>query len=265
MAAPNPKRQRAARERLSELFAHPKSVLVIHYACQSFNQPQGTGSPRVAAIAVRNLGTGETRAFSIHEEIELRALVAEAAPDRMSELEAGMLARFFRFATENKAMRFVHWNMRDMKFGFPAIEHRARVLGVEPYEVHDSQKFDLAMLLASIYGTDYARRPHMETLARRNKLPLAGYVSGKEEPELFARGEYFAVLRSSLAKVTLMADVLAHAHDGTLKTNAGLWTMNFGRVREAYEFVAENPVIGLGTVVVTAFGAALKLFEYLGF
>lgn len=264
MAAPNTKRQRAARERLSELFAHPKSVLVIHYACQSFSAPQGAGSPRVASIAIRNLGTGETRSFSIHEEIELRAMTGDAASERLSELEAAMLTRVFRFAAENKAMRFVHWNMRDVKFGFPALEHRARVLGVEPFEVHDSQKFDLAMLLASIYGTDYAKRPHMESLARKNRLPLAGYVPGRQEPELFERGEYFAVLRSSLAKVTLMADVLAHAHDGTLKTNAGLWTMNFGRIREAYEFVAENPVYGLGTVIVTAFGLALKLFEYLG-
>lgn len=264
MAAPNPRRQRAARERLDELFAHPRSVLVIHYACQSFNGPQEQGSPRVAAIAVRNLGTGETRSFSIHEEIELRSLTADSARERLSELEAAMLARFFRFAAENKAMRFVHWNMRDVKFGFPALEHRARVLGVEPYEVHDSQKFDLAMLLASIYGTDYAKRPHMESLARKNRLPLAGYVPGRDEPDLFERGEYFAVLRSSLAKVTLMADVVVHAHDGTLKTSAGLWTMNFGRVREAYELVAENPVYGLGMGIVTGFGIFLKLFDYMG-
>lgn len=265
MAAPNPKKQRDARAKLAELFAHPASVLVIHYACQSFTQPQpGAGSPRVASIAVRNLGTGETRSFSIHQETELAGMTSATGDALISELERGMLERYFRFAAEHKAMRFVHWNMRDVKFGFAALEHRGRVLGLAPYEIHDSQKIDLAMLLSSIYGTDYAKRPHMESLARKNRFPTAGYVPGAEEPELFARGEYFAVLKSNLAKVALMGEIVEHAHNGTLRTDAGLWAMNFGRMREAYEFVADNPVYGIAMAIITGFGAALKLFEYLG-
>jgi len=49
VAAPNPTRQKAAREGLGRLFVHPSSVFVIHYACESFNEAQGYASPRITA------------------------------------------------------------------------------------------------------------------------------------------------------------------------------------------------------------------------
>jgi hypothetical protein len=36
-------------------------------------------------------------------------------------------------------MKYVHWNMRDVNYGFQAIEHRFRVLGGEPYIVEDAR------------------------------------------------------------------------------------------------------------------------------
>ncbi len=71
MAAPNPQRQREERERLAKLFVNPAAVYVIHYACQSFSAPDYLGSPRVGAIAVRNLASGATSSFSVHQELEV--------------------------------------------------------------------------------------------------------------------------------------------------------------------------------------------------
>src|SRR5262249_18383143 len=160
LAAPNPQRQREARETLARLLGHPAAVYVLHYACQSFDQPGGRGSPRVTAIAARNVGTGETVTFSINTEIELARLAPVEALLRLDGLERSMLDRFFEFLRINRAMRFVHWKMRDATYGFAAIEHRYTVLGGTPLSIPESQKTDLARLLVDIYGTHYVSRPH---------------------------------------------------------------------------------------------------------
>jgi hypothetical protein len=52
------KRRRQARQELSSLFATAKSVVVIHYSCESFYDRADGTSPRVTSIAVRNLESG---------------------------------------------------------------------------------------------------------------------------------------------------------------------------------------------------------------
>lgn len=265
MAAPHPERQRAARARLRLLYAHPSTVFVVHYACQSFAQPQQQGSPRIAAIAVRNLDSGQTTSFSIHQELELCRLPAWESPARLDELEGAMLARYFTFLRENKGMRFVHWNMRDMKFGFAALEHRFAVLGGEPHTLADHQLFDLAILMAEVFGSKYAPRPHLWHLAKRNQLSLTGFLDGKDEPAMFNRGEYKAVHQSTLCKVAIIADVASRTESRTLKTNANWWVLNKGRVREAYEMCEDNPMkalvgfgLGAGTL---AFATVARLIN----
>ena len=136
----------------------------------------------------------------------------------------------------------MHWNMRDLKFGFAALEHRYEVLGGSPYILPDHHKVDLAMIIMNIYGGNYLPRPHFENLAKRNNLTLAGYIAGNQEPDAFAQGQYFAVLQSTLCKVTLIADVAQLAFDRTLRTNATRWTLNVGRLREASDLFERNPV-----------------------
>lgn len=265
MAAPNPSRQRSARKRLEELFALPSSVLVIHYACQSFFQPQSIGSPRIASIALRNLSNGHTTSFSIHEEIELQRQNQSNIPANLDQLERSMLDKYFDFLREQKGMRFVHWNMRDIKFGFAALEHRYSVLGGNPYSLGQPSCYDLAMLIADIYGSDYLPRPHLEHLAKRNNITMSGYLPGEIEPEAFNRGQYFLVLQSSLCKVTIISDIAHQIYDRTLKTNATWWILNVGRLREAYELYENNPVKAWAGVVLagitTSFAVFVKIFE----
>lgn len=249
MPAPNPARQRAAREKLDALFAHPSSVFVIHYACQSFDAEASLGSPRVTAIAARNLDSGDTSVFSIHIEAELRRLAPVQVLSQLDELERVTLGKFFAFLASNRSARFVHWNMRDALFGFAAVEHRYRVLGREPFCLPEAQKLDLARLLINVYGGGYAEKPHIESLAQRNELDLQGYLPGAVEAEAFERGNYALVQRSVLAKVRLKFDILHLAHDRALKTRANWWTLNTGRIREAVEMFEDNPVraiAGLG-------------------
>jgi hypothetical protein len=256
--APNPARQKAARARLADLFAYPRSVFVVHYACESFDPTVGSASPRVLAIGVRNLGTAQTLSFSIHEEIELSGCPHDLAPQRMDELEYRMLAGFFRFAASNKTARFAHWNMRDSKFGFEAIAHRFAIHGGDRRSLPPIDQLDLALTLGEIYGAANLPRPHFEKLAEMNGLSI-GFLRGAAEPEAFAAGNYRAVRDSVIAKVALIAQFAEHANDHRLKTKATWYAMNAGRLREGVELFSDNPVKAWAGLIAGAAGLAFLI------
>ena len=59
--------RREAKKQLAKISDNRNNVVVIHYSCESFyDRPDGT-SPRITSIAVRNLATGQTESFSIHQ------------------------------------------------------------------------------------------------------------------------------------------------------------------------------------------------------
>lgn len=69
-----------------------------------------------------------------------------------------MLGDFYKFVKTHLSYNWIHWNMRDINYGFQAIDHRFSVLGGKPISIPDSQKFDLARKLVDIYA-DYADHP----------------------------------------------------------------------------------------------------------
>lgn len=265
MSPPNPERQREARKRLDDVLAHPPVVWAIHYACQDFYQGARLAAPRVTALAARNLDRGETLCFSIATEAELAGLAPEVIPGELDRLERSLLDKVNQFLVENRSMRFIHWNMRDATYGFAALEHRYRVLGGTPVTIPEGQKLDLAKLFVDLYGVGYAGTAPRETLARMNHLSLAGFLSGAEEAKHFEEGHYRAVQTSVLVKVKLIADLAELAQARGLRTNATWWTLNVGRLREAYETFERNPVIALASLLFaglsTGFGILWHLFH----
>ena len=263
MAAPSPKRQRAARDRLAELFGHPASAFVIHYACQSFSQPQRYGSPRITSIAIRNIETGQTTAFSIHEELELANIPVSDVHAHFDQLEYRMLEKYFVYLRENRNFRFLHWNMRDQKFGFSAIEHRFRKLGGTPFELPEQNRSDLAIITSDIYGSGYLPKPYLQNLAERNGLTTAGFLAGAEEPAAFSNRQFARILQSTLCKVTVLSDAANLIHDGTLKTDATLWTLHGGRVREIWHRYQSDPVAAFISIAVSMGASFFAVLEYL--
>src|SRR5690606_37556762 len=143
VTAPNPARQRAALTTLDRLFDDLANVWIVHYSCESFyERPEGR-SPRVTSIALRKLDSAQTVSFSIHQVAERQRMPSDQIEQHYDELEKEMLSAFFAHIGSHRGMKYLHWSMRDVNFGFQAIEHRFRVLGEEPYVVDDSQKFDL--------------------------------------------------------------------------------------------------------------------------
>jgi hypothetical protein len=259
MSAPNPKRQKQALATLDRLFEDAANVWVIHYSCESFyDRPEGR-SPRITSIAVRKLNSGQTVSFSIHQVAERQGVSLGQITTQYDDLEKQMLDAFFNHIAGHRGMRYLHWNMRDINYGFAAIEHRYRVLGGDPFVIDDEKKIDLARLLIDIYGVGYIGHPRLEGLLAKNNIKPLDFMAGEQEAAAFDNGNYVGLHQSTLRKVDVIANIAGRAHDRTLKTNTTWWEMHGGRVRTALVWMAESrtfhliagfaSIVGLGLAI----------------
>lgn len=258
--APNAKRQREARATLKKIFANSDRTFVIHYSCESFyDRPEGK-SPRITSIAVRNLNTAQTVSFSIHQVAERRAVPFGKIDSQYDNLEKEMLSEYFDFLNGHKSSFFLHWNMRDVGYGFYAIENRYKVLGGEPYTVPDADKFDLSRLLIEIYGVGYIGHPRLEALLDLNNIKALDFLTGKEEADAFDNKEYHKLHRSTLRKVDVLANLATRAHDDQLTTNTTWWQMHGGGFYSVWIWVINNKGI---TFLLGLIGLGLGLLAFL--
>ena len=88
--------------------------------------------------------------------------------------------------------------MRDLNYGFEAIENRYRVLEGRPESIEDDKKYDLARLLIDIYGNGYVGHPRLEKLIEKNKISTRDFMDGQLEAAAFANKEYVKLHMSTL-------------------------------------------------------------------
>jgi len=216
------RRRRAAKAELVRLFHAPQSVLAIHYSCESFyDRPDGS-SPRITSIAVRNLGSGQTVSFSIHQLAERdKKIKDEEIESSYDDLEKKMLKEFYDYVERNRHCIWLHWNMRDVNYGFAALAHRFKVLGgKEPSEIPESQLCDLARLLVGLYGVGYIGHPRLARIIEKNKISDKDFLTGEDEAKAFINKQYVKLHQSTLRKVDILTNLAERVHDGTLRTNA---------------------------------------------
>lgn len=264
MSLPNPARQKAARDKLDQLFANPEQVFAIHYACQSFYQANQLASTRIGCISLRQLASGQVTTFSIAKMAELRRWSPADIPANWDSLERTMLGEFYEFVRTNKSARFLHWNMRDDTFGFGAIAHRYEVLGRRPEEIHEHHRIDLARLLNEIYGDHYVKeRGKLDGLAKRNGLASSDTLPGAEEAAALEQGQFRLVQMSTQSKVKLISDIANRTHDRTLKTDAGLVTTHGVPFRLMIRRLIENPGYTIASGLVGGFVVVFKAYDWL--
>jgi len=245
MAAPNPKRQRTAWAIIDQLASDAENVSVIHYSCESFYDRPNGASPRITSIAARKLDTGQTLSFSIHQVAEREGIAFAEIEASYDKLERMMLDAFFEHVGSHRGMKYIHWNMRDINYGFAAIEHRYRVLKGEPKIIDDDRKFDLARLLIDIFGPGYTGHPRLETLLAQNHITPLNFLSGKQEAEAFENRNYVGLHQSTLSKVDVISNIFGRTSDRQLKTTTTWWEMNGGKLRGVVQWLADNKVLAL--------------------
>lgn len=245
-----------AKNKLAELMSKADQVIVIHYSCESFYDRTDGSSPRITSIAVRNLESAQTTSFSIHQIAERKGFSASDLEQHYDELEKLMLDEFYDYVRRHGSHIWLHWNMRDINYGFPAIAHRYKVLQGEPEDVNESKLVDLSRLLIAIYGVSYIQHPRLPSLVEKNSITHRDFLDGKAEAEAFINKQYVKLHQSTLRKVDVLANIVERATDGSLKTNSNQMDIYGNYLTALIELVKENPIIS-GVIGVISFVSAV--------
>jgi hypothetical protein len=154
--------------------------------------------------------------------------------------ERQMLDEFYDFVDRHKHCSWLHWNMRDINYGFAALAHRSQVLGGKSVDIPDTNLVDLARLLVGIYGVGYIGHPRLERLVEKNKITSLNFLSGKDEAQAFDQKAYVKLHQSTLRKVDILANIAERTVDGTLKTNARRKDIYGSNIAYAMELIKEH-------------------------
>ncbi len=158
---------------------------------------------------------------------EERQVPFEKISDHYDVLEEQMLQKFFDFVNVRQHFHWIHWNMRDVNYGFAAIEHRFRTLNGEPILIPEDKKFDLARALKAIYGRRYTSHSRQKSIADKNKITTLDFLSGAEEATMFQDKQFVRLHRSTLRKVGMIAEIFERTQSKTLKTDTS-WFQQHG-------------------------------------
>jgi transcriptional regulator with XRE-family HTH domain len=248
------KKRKKALSKLADIFNQSEHVVVVHYSCESFyDRPQGA-SPRITSIAALNLETRQARSFSIHQIAERTGVNYTEIESHYNELERRTLDEFYNYVNTHLDCIWLHWNMRNINYGFEAIAHRYKVLSGQPIEIHDSNLVDLSNLLIWIYGVKYIHHPRLPNLIEKNRISHREFLTGEEEARAFEDKDYVKLHQSTLRKVDILASIAERTADGSLKTIAKISDIYGGYFIAFSEFIKENWIIALISLISAILG-----------
>jgi hypothetical protein len=154
--------------------------------------------------------------------------------ERYNEIEGELLKRFYAFARDRRERNWIHWNMRNIVYGFEHLEHRYRTItGEEPPSIPVEVRVNLNDALKVRYGSDYAADPRMKTLMLLNGLLPQGFLTGEEEAEAFKNREFVRLNSSTICKVNFFHHVIENALRGKLRTAGKTLANRIDRVLES--------------------------------
>lgn len=258
------RKRKAAIAKIDELAKSPESVVIVHYSCESFyDRPDGR-SPRITSIAVRNLGSAQTTSFSIHQVAERQGTPTTEIKSHYDTLEKAMLDEWFAYVHKHTNVKWLHWNMRDINYGFPAIAHRYLVLGGTPIQLEESRLYDLARLLIDVHGPEYAGHPRLESLCHSNRISLKDFLVGKDEAAAFEAEQYVKLHQSTLRKVDIIANIFNRYCDRRLITTNKWWQPYGSRLLAVGEFLKEHPIAAIAFALIAVASLVAGLISIFG-
>lgn len=250
---------RHSHEKLIFLKKNWESVLIIHLSCQTLGDQNEGYSPRITSIAVMHAGSSTMHSFSIHLAAEELKTPINKIESHYDIIESQMLKDFYCFVRSHQEHYWVHWNMRDINFGFEAIAHRHKVLtGENAPHIPDEKRLCLPTLITSIFGHDYVPHPRMNNLMELNGGAHRNVLSGKDEVTAFNNKQFFKMHQSTMAKVYFFRNVIEKMMRGLLKTRKSL-------IRYQVNEFMERPavkIIGFIAVLFTVLQLATAAYEW---
>jgi len=162
-----------------------------------------------------------------------------------------MLSNFYNFIDHNSQMKYLHWNMRDINYGFEALAHRYRVYGGNPIDIPQSNLFDLSRIIIGLFGIHYIGHPRLQKIVKKNHITDINFLTGQEEAEAFENKDYVKLHLSTLRKVDTLANIFGRLTDGTLKHNATFKEIYGNFLAYTVETIQEHPVYILLGIILT--------------
>lgn len=245
------KTHKKAKEIINNFYDHDSHCLIIHYSCESFYDIKDGKTPRITSIAVRYLSTAQTKSFSIHKVAELKKIETGDIHSNYDALEKEMLKDFYEFVKEHKDFRWIHWNMRDINYGFEALKYRAAILGTKSVDIQDENKYDLARLLIDKYGKGYSGHPRLQSILSLNKISSKHWLNGDEEAKAFDNKEFVKLHQSTLAKVDVLDNILKLTAQEDLKTLSKLRDIYGISPQGLFELAKDNWFYSLILIILT--------------
>lgn len=184
----------------------------IHYACESLIPKR---SSYITAISVCDTATKMCTSFSMEDA--QKNLGIQCSPQ---ELEAYLLKQFFGFVSKHSDALWIHWHMHSLEYGFGVLQERFEMI----WDVPVPNITTTLNLPDKIFETiqNYCRKyPKMYQLFQENALNDQMILSGKEESENFAKGEYAVIKHSTTAKAKALATIFDKLQDQSLFTSCG--------------------------------------------
>jgi hypothetical protein len=223
-----------SQEFIKEIRRNPENFYIIHYSCENLYGDGGGLSPRVTSIAVGYYATAQTVSFSAHAVAEEMHIPRDKVEENFAKIELALLKDFYSFVRDRKDRVWVHWNMRNLTFGFEHLAHRFKVLGgADAPVIAVEQRLNLNDLLADRYGRNYALDPKLRALMELNGGLHRHFLTGQEEVQAFKNGEFIRLHNSTLCKVGFMQHAIRCLVEGKLRTASRGWGVRLDRMFES--------------------------------
>lgn len=227
----------------------PEQFFIVHYSSQSLFDEGADGlSPRITSIVVMHFATRQTVSFAVHTIAELLKVPKEDVESRYDEIEKEMLAQFFSFLRDRLDRYWIHWNMRNITFGFEHLEHRSRYLGnPDPPLLSMEHRLNLNDIFKEKYG-EYAGHPRMKNLVLLNGALPPAFLDGAQEAAAFKAREFIRMQSSTICKVEFFRYAIVLAKCGKLRTGSkdwGVWIDRLLEGRSAKIAVLAAAVVGV--------------------
>lgn len=208
-----------SRNFIKEVKKNPQNFFLIHYSCQSLYDDNDGLSPRITSIAISHYESGQVVSFSTHAIAEELRIPRDDVITNFDAIERELLVGFYRFIRDRRDKYWVHWNMRNLTYGFEHLEHRYRALGGNDASVIPvERRLNLNDLLSDRYGPKYATHPKLKSLMDLNGGTPRHFLEGKEEITAFKNKEFIRMHSSTLTKVEFFRSVMSKLIRGKLKT-----------------------------------------------
>ncbi|NWD64008.1 hypothetical protein [Pseudomonas sp. IPO3774] len=238
---------------IREVKKAPQIFYTIHYSCQSLYDDNEGLSPRITSIAITHYATGQAVSFSTHSIAEELRIGREDVLGNFDAVELQLLTGFYQFVRDRRDKYWVHWNMRNLTYGFEHLEHRYRALGGRDASVIPvERRLNLNDLLADRYGSGYANHPKMKSLMELNGGIPRHFLEGKEEIQAFENKEFIRMHNSTLSKVGFLNSTIRKMVTGKLRTASRGFGVALDRIfegRSAKAIALVGALIGIGVGV----------------